>query len=112
MDIQRLRNLTTHRLHTKMEDIYVDLGLITGEKGLMTHMLPRAVRAVEPWLQEHVTNSRFWNGEYDTEHTGEFILPTPTDKDRKLMFERYMAQPNPLDGKDIISVVADITKEE
>ena len=30
MDIQRLRNLTTGRLHTEMGHIYEDLELITG----------------------------------------------------------------------------------
>lgn len=45
---------------------HVMLEIITGERGLMTHMLPRAARAVEPWLREHVTDPRFWDGEYDT----------------------------------------------
>jgi DNA ligase (NAD+) len=31
-----------------MGHIYEDLGIITGETGLMTHMLPRALRACEP----------------------------------------------------------------
>lgn len=106
MDIQRLRNLTTGRLHTKMEHIYEDLGTITGESGLMTHMLPRVMRAVEPWLREHVTDSRFWDNEYDTTHIGTLELPMPTEYDRKVMFERYAAQPNPLEGKDVFVVRA------
>lgn len=105
MTNQRLRNLTTGRLHTEMGHIYEDLGIITGEEGLMTHMLPRAMRACEPWLREHVTDPRFWNGEYDTTHTGETELPTPSEADRKAMFERYAAQPNPLAGKEVIGVV-------
>lgn len=105
MNIQRLRNLTTGRLHTKMEDIYEDLGIITGESGLMTHMLPRAMRAVEPWLRAHVTDPRFWDGKHDPTHTGELELPVPSDADRKAMFERYKAQPNPLAGKQVIAVV-------
>ena len=96
MDIQRLRNLTTCLLHTEIGHIYQDLGTITGEAGLMTHMLPRASRAVEPWLREHVTDERFWDGNFDTSHTGEFALPEPTDEDRAAMFERYKAQPKPL----------------
>lgn len=104
MNIQRLRNLTTRRLHTEMGHIYEDLGLITGETGLMTHMLPRAMRAVEPWLREQVPDPRFWDGEYDTTHTGEFELPTPSDADRKAMFERYAAMPNPFAGKEVIVV--------
>lgn len=104
MDIQRLRNLTTGRLHTEIGHVYEDLEIITGEKGLMTHMLPRAARSVEPWLREHATDPRLWDGEYDTTHTGEYALPEPTDADRSEMFERYKAQPNPLEGKDVIAV--------
>ena len=33
MDIQRLRNLTTGRLHTKMDHIHEDLGFIVGDDG-------------------------------------------------------------------------------
>ena len=104
MDIQRLRNLTTGRLHTKIGHIYEDLNLITGETGLMTHMLSREIKAVEPWLRQHVTDPHFWDGEYDISHTGEYDLPEPTDADRKSMFERYKAQPNPLDGKNVVVV--------
>lgn len=104
MDIQRLRNLTTGRLHTNIGHVYEDLGVITGQAGLMTHMLPRAMRACEPWLREHVSDPRFWDGEYDTTHTGSVELPTPTDADRAAMFELYKAQPNPLDGKAVIAV--------
>lgn len=106
MDIQRLRNLTTGRLHTEMAHIYEDLGIITGETGLMTHMLPRVFCAVEPWLRKHVTDPRFWNDEYDTTHTGTCDLPESTDAERAEMFELYKAQPNPLEGKNVIFVEA------
>ena len=99
MDIQRLRNLTTRRLHTEMGHIYEDLGVIAGESGLMTHMLPRAMVAVEPWLREHVTDTRFWDGEFDTTHIGDFELPESTPEERAAMFERFATQPNPLEGK-------------
>lgn len=105
MDIQRLRNLTTGRLHTEMGHIYEDLGLITGEKGLMTHMLPRAWRAIEPWLRENVTDPRFWDGEFDQTHTGEFDLPETTPEERKVFFERFAAMPNPLKNKEVIGIV-------
>ena len=104
MDIQRLRNLTTGRLHTEIGHIYEDLEIITGYAGLMTHTLPRVHAAVEPWLHEHVTDPRFWNGEFDTTHVGEIDLPEPTEADRAAMFERYKEQPNPLAGKDVIVV--------
>lgn len=104
MDIQRLRNLTTGRLHTQMDHIYQDLELLTGEPGIMTHMIPRVMRAVEPWLREQVKEPRFWDGEFDTEHTGEIDLPTPSVEDRKAMFERFAAMPNPLANKDVMTV--------
>ena len=104
MDIQRLRNLTTGRLHTEVSHIYEDLGTITGESGLRTHMLPRAMKSAEPWLREHVTDPRFWDGEYDTSHTGEIELPESSEEDRAAMFERYKEMPNPLEGKKVMTV--------
>lgn len=104
MKAQRLRNLTTGRLHTEMGHVYEDLGTITGERGLMMHMLPRARRAVEPWLREHVTDPRFWDGKHDPTHTGEIELPEPTKEDRVAMFDRYKKMPNPFAGKDVIAV--------
>lgn len=104
MDIQRLRNLTTGRLHTQMDHVYQDLELLTGEPGIMTHMI-RVMRAVEPWLRDHIKEGRFWDGEFDTEHIGEIDLPTPSAEDRKAMFERFAAMPNPSAGKDVMAVI-------
>lgn len=98
IDIQRLRNLTTGRLHTDIVHVYQDLELITGERGLMTHMLPNLSRAIEPWLRANVPDAKFWQDEYDVTHIGEFELPEPNSEDRKLMVERYFDQPNPLLG--------------
>lgn len=106
MNIQRLRNLTTGRLHTEIGHIYEDLCIITGETGLTAQTLQRAMRAVEPWLREKITDARFWDGAFDQTHTGEIELPTPTEDDRKAMFERYAAQPNPLAGKRAIKTLA------
>ena len=101
---QRLRNLTTHLLHTCMGDIYSDLELITGEQGLMTHMLPRVIRAVEPWLRLHVPDPRFWDGEHDPNHDGITELPEPSAEDRHQMLQVYLSQPDPLAGKDVLVV--------
>ena len=94
MDIQRLRNLTTGRLHTKIEDIYADIEHLTGEEGVMTHQLPNACRALEPYLREKVTDSRFWDGEYDTTHTGDIDVPPMDEAALKAMLERYGAMPS------------------
>ncbi len=105
MDIQRLRNLTTGILHTKIDHVYEDLGLITGELGLMTHMLPRAMKAVEPWLREQIADQRFWDGKFDTAHIGEIDLPEATEEDKDGFFERFAAMPNPVIGKSVVGVV-------
>ena len=102
---QRLRNLTTGRLHTKMDDIYQDLELITGEAGIMTHMLGRVNTAIKPWLETYVTESRFWDNAYDPSHTGEVLLPMPTPAEREQMFKRFGELPNPLAGKKVIALV-------
>ena len=105
MDIQRLRNLTTGILHTNMGHVYKDLHRITGwHEVAYSTMLPRVRIAVEPWLREHVTDPRFWDGKWDTTHTGEYELPDPTKNDRAVMLQRYKAQPDPLVGKDITTV--------
>jgi hypothetical protein len=105
MDIQRLRNLTTGRLHTEMGHIYEDLGVIVGDDGIMTHMIPRVMRAIEPWLREQVTDPRFWDGEHDTTHTGDHPLRSMTPAENKAALERYAAMPDPLAGKEVIPVV-------
>ena len=86
MDNQRLRNLTTGRLHTKIQDIYEDLEYILGEKGLMTHQIPKVLRAETPWLKKTITDPRFWDDAYDPTHAGNTPLPEPTDKEREAMF--------------------------
>lgn len=104
MDIQRLRNLTTGRLHTNMGDIYLDIEFITGEKGVMTHMLPNAMRAIEPWLKTQIADPRMWEDEYDTTHTGEIDLRPMNDDERKEFWARYTKLPSPLERKRVLVV--------
>jgi hypothetical protein len=94
MDTQRLRNLTTGRLHTEINHIYEDLEYITGMKGLMTHMLPNVMRAVEPWLKQRVIDPRYWEDKYDVSHLGQHDLEPMSDIENQLMLERYSALPS------------------
>lgn len=94
MDAQRLRNLTTGRLHTEISHVYLDIEFITDTKGIMTHHLPNAAKAMEPWLREKVTEPRFWNGEYDTSHTGEIALEPMDEKALLAFWKRYEELPN------------------
>lgn len=105
MDIQRLRNLTTGRLHTEIGHIYQDMETLTGMGGVMTHMIPRILRAMDPWLRKVVTDTRFWDGECDTTHVGEIDIPAMNEDEQKECVRLYMEQPNPLDGKEVIAVV-------
>jgi hypothetical protein len=95
MDIQRLRNLTTGRLHTKMEDIHEDVDMLSGEAGVMDHMLPNACRALEPFLREVAPDARLWDGTYDVNHTGQIAVPQMNVEQRAEFWKRFAALPSP-----------------
>lgn len=99
MKIQRIRNLTTGIMHTVIDDVYADLDYITRDGGIMTHMIPRVIKAIEPWLREKLTDQRFWDGKHDPSHVGEFDLPPMTEEENRLAISRYADMPNPLAGK-------------
>lgn len=94
MDIQRLRNLTTGRLHTQMAHVLVDIEYITGLVIDTTSQLPYLRIAIEPYLREKVADARFWNGEYDTSHSGEIDIPTMDVIAKTAMRQRYGAMPS------------------
>ena len=96
MDIQRLRNLTTGRLHTKIGHVSEDIETLTGLPGLMTHQIPNAMTALKPWLLDNVMNSRFWDDNFDITHVGNIELPEMTDWEREVMLQRFAALPSPL----------------
>jgi len=96
MNIQRLRNLTTERLHTKMDDIYEDIEYLVGENGLFSHQIPNAYRALLPWLREKVTEQRFWNGQFDETHVGEFDISPMTKDEQSSFWKRFSELPSPL----------------
>lgn len=95
MNNQRIRNLTTGRLHTEIGHIYEDIETITREEGIMTHMLPRACRAMQPWLRAKLPDARFWDGQFDVTHTGETVLEPMSDEERKAFFAAYAELPSP-----------------
>lgn len=85
MDIQRLRNLTTDRLHTEMGHIYQDIEYLIGAQGIMTHQLPRAIRALKPILRARNYDERLWDEAYDVTHTGEIDV-VPFDMNELVIF--------------------------
>lgn len=95
MDIQRLRNLTTGKLHTQMEDIYEDIEALTGIRS-MTHQLPNVVKAITPWLRKVLADPRLWDGAFDVTHTGDIEVPTMSQQEQDEAIERFQEMPNPL----------------
>ena len=96
MDIQRLRNLTTGRLHTEIGHVYEDIETIARTPGLMTHQIPNAMTALKPWLLYNVTEPRFWDGNFDITHVGNIELPEMTDLEREVIIARFTHCPSPL----------------
>jgi hypothetical protein len=94
MDIQRLRNLTTGRLHTDTRDIVKDIEHLTGTKGLRTDQLPEARRAMLPWLEKVITDPRFWDGQFDTTHVGEYEIVPMTKAESAACMHRFLTPPN------------------
>lgn len=92
MQIQRLRNLTTSRLHTKIGHVYEDLEFFLGYPGLFTHMLPNANRALEPFLRQQFPDIRLW---YDPTHTGEVDARPLNDEEKVAFWKRYEELPSP-----------------
>ena len=95
MDKQRLRNLTTGILHTKMEHIYEDLEFITNQKGLMTHMLPNIMRAVKPWLRKQVTDKEYWDKKFSPKLQGSYLLQPMNRQEVDKMLVCYNTLPHP-----------------
>ena len=98
MNNQRLRNLTTKRLHNEMSYIYEDIEHLTGMPGIMTHMLPNAIKAMMPWLKGKVTDSRFWDGKLDPSHCGDYNIKPMTANEQKEFKDRYRKLPCALGG--------------
>ena len=104
MDIQRLRTLTTGRLHSPFVDkIYDDLREITGFS-FCTHEIGNACIAAKPYLERFATDSRFWNSEYDPTHVGEIDVPPMDEAERDAFSKRMSNLPNLLEGKKVVWV--------
>jgi hypothetical protein len=103
MDIQRLRTLTTGRLHSPVEKIYDDLREITGWS-FCTHELGNACVAAKPYLERFATDSRFWDGGFDPTHVGEIDVPPMDEAERDAFSGRMSNLPSLLEGKNVIVV--------
>jgi len=101
---QRLRNLTTGILHTTMDHVYEDIEILTGEKGVMTHLVPNAHEALQPWLKEKLQEGRFWNNIYDTKHKGITEIEPMNENEKEEFFVRFRKLKNPLQGFRLLDI--------
>lgn len=83
ISIKRLRNLTTGKLHTTLDNVQADVERFTDRPGVPTHEVVAAVQALEPWLREKYPDPRLWNGEFDPDHVGEVELHVLTPEAMK-----------------------------
>ena len=92
IDVQRLRTLTTGRLHTEhLQDCQDDIKEITGAS-ILTHEIPDALDALVPYLQGHVTDQRFWNDAHDPLHVGEVDVPEMDEQEAGLFLRRMKGE--------------------
>ena len=95
MKNQILRNLTTGRLNTEMSDVHEAFEFFIGDE-FVTHQLPNALTALTPILKRKIKEGRYWDGEYDVDHKGEYeILPLNKDE-RDEFYKGYLTLPDPL----------------
>jgi hypothetical protein len=84
ISIQRLRNLTTSKLHTRLDDLHEDFERILG-KPISSQSYEYARQAILLWLHENLKDPRFWDETYDPTHIGEVKLIEPTETERVFM---------------------------
>ena len=88
LDVQRLRTLTTGRLHTEhLQHCQDDIKAISGVS-IPTHEIPNALDALVPYLQGHVTDQKFWDDAHDPLHVGEVDLPEMDEQEAGLFLRR------------------------
>lgn len=96
MEIQTLRAITTGKMHTSLSETCAAIEYLVGERGMMTHHIGMAIRALEPWLREKVADPRFWDGRCDPEHVGDYPIEPMTADEQAAFWKRFESQPNPL----------------
>jgi hypothetical protein len=95
MDIQRLRNLTTNKLHTKVSDIYEDIAFLTGEPATKPHQLADILGVIEMYLYDRLEDNRFWNDTFDPSHIGEIDIPPMDEEFKRQIWDTHQIDLNP-----------------
>jgi hypothetical protein len=84
-----LRNMTSGRLHTDIGQVYQFIEEYTGEKGIMTHHIPSACRALLPILKTKL-GPEWFTDEWIKEGLSESVeVSDLTVEERKLFWDSF-----------------------
>jgi hypothetical protein len=87
--VGKLRNITTGILHTAIGDVYEFLEEYLDAKGIMTHQLPSACRALEPILKSKLPETWFVKEWVKAGLDVEAECPDLTEDEKKVFWESY-----------------------
>ena len=93
--IGKLRNITTGILHTDMDDVYEFFEQYLNEKGIYTHHLPSAGKAILPILKKKLPAEWFSKDYIITGLNEEAEVPDMTEEEKKefwFSFGKYSSE--------------------
>jgi len=102
----KLRNITTGIMHTEIKDVYLFFEEYTGEKGIMTHHLSSAIKAITDILKTKLSD-KWFTKEWIKEELDEVIeIPDITEEEKASfwkLFQEYNSEVwNTIKDKSII----------
>jgi len=89
MTNQRLRNLTTGLIHTNIADIKEDVAYFVGAEYTSSAILPKANKALYPFLEARLSDKHFFDKMYDVKHLGNTEVLPLDEVEMKLFIARY-----------------------
>ena len=87
--VGKLRNITTGILHTNIDDVYEFFEIYTNEKGIMTHHLGSATKAMQPILKTKLSKQWFYKKWNKLNNDLEWEVSNLTEDERKLFFSQF-----------------------
>lgn len=92
---QQVLNILTGTLHTSVDDVYKFFDQVI-EPGIMTHMLPNAVLAIQPILQSKFPDlpTKGFHPDYPNSEVDVELTP----EERQRFWEAYLGLPHPFNN--------------
>ena len=84
-----LRNITSGTLHTNIEDVYKFFNEFTGQRGMMTHHLPSAAKAIMPFLKSKLSDEWFTDEWIKDELDAVVEIADPTEDEKTDFWEKF-----------------------